>query len=231
MRSRFAHKKDEAITLRKGGESLPAISKLLEIPKSTLSEWFKKIELTKSQKENLHKRWLAALVIARKSAGAWHHKQKIDRLEVARSGAVEYLGRLDVKNKDEIELALAFLYLGEGTKRKVETAMGNSDPRILRFFVWCLRNIYKVDDSLIKCDLYLRADQDGKAMQKYWSKELLIDLENFKFVHYDQRTAGIQTYESYHGVCYVRCGTVAIQRRLVYISTLYCERIASIAQW
>lgn len=231
MRGYPRPEKDEAIALRKKGISMTVISKKFGIRKSTLSFWFSEITLTEKQKEALKNSSIKNLHESRKFAVAWHNKQKADRLEIARTGALEFLSSDTVMGKEAIELALAFLYLGEGSKKKVETAMGNSDSRVLRFFVWCLRNLYKIDEKKIMCDLYLRADQDGKAMQKYWARELSLSLTNFRYVHHDIRTKGIKTYENYHGVCSINCGTVAIQRRLVYISTLYCDKIAPLAQW
>jgi len=63
-------------------------------------------------------------------------------------------------------------------------------------------------------------------MKKYWSKELNAPVERFGKVSIDKRTLGKPTYPDYKGVCVVDCGNVAIQRKLVYISKKFCQKIS-----
>lgn len=135
------------------------------------------------------------------------------------------LNAINTNNTNITELALALLYLGEGTKAK--TGMGSSDPIILKFFISCLRNIYKIPEDKIKCELHLRVDQNPNKMIKFWSNELQVPRNNFTKPYLDNRTKGKATYTSYKGVCLVRCGTVAIQRKLVYIAKHFCSKIAT----
>ncbi len=225
MKSKWSEHKAEAIKLRKSGRSLPFIHHKLGIPKSTLSNWLKDVELTTEQKDKLRSDWQQALVKARLGAAAWHKNQKTLRLQIAESKSLELLSLLDLHDKNIIELALAFLYLGEGTKTKDETGMGSSNPIILKFFVNCLTTIYHVPLDKIKCELHLRADQNPVSSIKFWSNELGIDAKNFNKPYLDKRTTGQKTYESYKGVCLVRCGRVEIQRKLVYIAKHFCSEI------
>jgi len=225
MKSKWSHLKPEAIRLRKSGRSLPYIHKKLQVPKSTLSYWFKNIQLTKRQKERLRKNWENGLVKARKKAAKWHNEQKTLRMKKAAEQARETLDKLQESENEVKEIALAFLYLGEGTKAKEETGMGSSDPQILKFFISCLIEIYAVPVADIRCELHLRADQNGQKMITYWSKKLGVPKDNFYKPHHDKRTAGTSTYATYKGVCLVRCGRVAIQRKLVYIARHYCNDV------
>tara|TARA_B100000745_G_scaffold300319_1_gene253803 strand:- start:2727 stop:3416 length:690 start_codon:yes stop_codon:yes gene_type:complete len=218
MKSKWSHLKPEAIRLRKLGKSLPYVHQKLGIPKSTLSYWFKDIELTPEQKEKLHENWKNALGKARKEAVKWHNAQKTERLSQAKQAASETLDRLDTENSDVLELALAILYLGEGSKKKVETGLGSSDPKILLFYLKALTKLYDVEISTLRCQLHLRADQDEETMKKYWSDTLNIPITCFKYVHHDQRTAGKATYSDYKGVCSITGGSVAIQRKLMYLA-------------
>ncbi len=225
MQSKWSSIKPEAIRLRKLGKSLPYIHTKLGIPKSTLSYWLKNIELTDCQKNKLESDWKNALVKARKKAVIWHNDAKANRIKVSENEGRLLLDNIDYNNKDITELALALLYLGEGTKAQSETGMGSSDPLILKFFVNSLRTIYKVPANKIKCSLHLRADQNPNEMMGFWSKQLNISEENFTKPYRDNRTKGTMTYDSYKGVCIVRCGTVAIQRKLVYIAKHFCTEV------
>ncbi len=221
MKSKWSHLKPQAITLRKKGQSLPSIAAKLGIPKSTLSYWFKDVVLTKKQKATLHANWKNALVKARVEAVKWHNQQKADRLLQAKTEAMDTLARIDHRDHATLELALAVLYLAEGSKKNIETALGSSDPNTLRFFLSGLEKIFNYNRSTVRCELYLRADQDPDTLKKYWSKELSVPLPQFKQVNIDQRSAGKKTYASYKGVCGLRCGNVAIRRHLVYLAEEY----------
>ena len=53
MKSRWFELKSKAVRLRKSGKSIRFIEGKLGIPKSTLSGWFKNIELSNKQKKVL----------------------------------------------------------------------------------------------------------------------------------------------------------------------------------
>ncbi|MDO8621619.1 MAG: hypothetical protein Q7R80_00085 [bacterium] len=210
--------------LRKEGTSIVAIESRLGIPRSTLSGWFRGIHLNRQQEERLLRNKHDALNRARGKASEWHRRQKQQRIEFAHLQAREALEMIDERNPAIIELALALLYLGEGSKKTVETAMGNSDPMVLRFFLSVLRKVYSLDVRNVRCELSLRADQDSERMKRYWATELGLSTSCFKRIHLDQRTVGSPTYPHYKGVCYVRCGNVAIQRRLLSLAEQFCHR-------
>jgi hypothetical protein len=224
MLSKWHHLKEEAMELRKKGNSIPCIARDLGIPRSTLSCWLKNIVLTDEQKAVLKDKEILGLIKARKGAVKYHNNLKKERLILAEKQANETFSRIDSANIDIAELAFAMLYLGEGSKGNT-TSMGNSDPMILKFFIRILIDKYNVSIEKIRCELHLRADQNWEDMKKYWSDALNIPLVNFMTVAFDKRTIGRPTYDNYKGVCVVRCGTVAIQRKLVYLSRLYCSNI------
>lgn len=224
MISRWLNQKPEAIALRRKGKSIKDIEKMLGIPRSTLSGWFKSVLLTKKQQDELNKKRKQALVSARAKAVRWHNAQKSNRLEKVAHIATEVLSGIP-KNVTTLELALAFLYLGEGAKTGLRTSLGSSDARIAKFFVQCLKTIYSVPTENIKCYLHLRADQNSEKMKYYWSKELKLPLSNFKKPSFDKRTVGKSTYPQYKGVCSIECGKVEIQRRLMYIADGFCDSV------
>jgi ribosomal protein L37E len=221
MSSKWSHLKSRAVQLRKSGKSLRFIHVKLGIPKSTLSNWFKDVELTKKQREKLHANWLNGLVTARKEAIQWHNNEKKSRIDTAMKEAQDVLGHIDLEDRNILELALAVLYLAEGSKKNIETALGSSDPDTLRFFLSALKKLYDFDTTKIRCELHLRYDQDPVETKRYWAKKLSLPLSNFRQVNIDTRTIGRKTYDHYKGVCSLRCGHVAIRRRLVFLAEKY----------
>ena len=224
MKSRWFELKPNAIKLRGKGFSIGKIERHLGIPRSTLSGWLRNVELSREQKEKLTQNWKNALVKARGKAVLWHNTQKENRLREAKNQALKTMEAIDITDKKILELTLAILYMGEGTKKKVETAMGSSDPLILKFFLATLKALNNFDLKKIKCQLNLRADQNPEKMKRFWSKELSVPIDNFGYVNLDKRTIGSKTYPHYKGVCQVLCGNVAIQRKLTYLSEMFCKK-------
>lgn len=227
MISKWADLKEVAIAQRMRGASVRDIEKKLGIPRSTLSGWFKNTKIPARYRERLRKRWEKALRLARKKAVLSHNTKKAERIEEAKLGAQKTLVCINTNDVQTIELALALLYLGEGSKKAVGTIMGNSDPLILNFFISALQRAYSVPLKDIKCELHLRADQNSNTMKKYWSKALGVPLSNFGASVIDFRTKGTKTYPHYKGVCVVRCSRVAIQRKLLYIARGFCEGVSN----
>lgn len=225
MKSKWFKLKPKAIKLRQEGTSLREVEKALKVPRSTLSGWFKHIKLTKKHQNRLKRNWLSALDKARRQAVRWHNQQKELRIKIAEKEANNILANLNTNDPHTLELALAMLYLGEGLKTKSGLGIGNSDPLILKFFVNILVKNFNVDINRIKCSLHLRADQNPEELKRYWSKQLNLPVTNFTSPSIDQRTTGRPTYNSYHGVCVVQCGNIAIQRKLLFLSRKFCESI------
>ncbi len=225
MKSRWYKLKNKAIKLRKNGFSIGKIEHRLGIPRSTLSGWFKNIKLTQKQKEKLLRGWKNSLAKARKKAILWHNEQKEKRLKMAKEEALKTLEKISINDPNTVELALSMLYLGEGTKKANETALGSSDPSILKFFLSALKNVYNLDATKIRCDLNLRADQNPIKMKSFWAKTLKLAPSNFKNINKDKRTIGSKTYSDYRGVCHIKYGSVAIQRKLINIGNLFCQKI------
>lgn len=225
MYSKWSELKPPAIKLRKSGISLRSIKDRLGIPKSTLSGWFRNIKLSEKHLLRLEQNRIRNLNHARHKAVAWHNNQKTQRLIEAEKQSLLTLENIDTNKISIRELALAMLYLGEGSKTKSGTSIGSSDPLILKFFIKIITSYCQIDICKIKCALHLRSDQDPEILKKYWSEELNIPLDNFTASSIDKRTVKSPTYPTYNGVCVVSCGNIALQRKLVYLSRKFCELI------
>lgn len=226
MRSRWYELKEAAVALRKTGMSMTVIERKLGIPRSTLSGWFKTVEITEEQRLSLMKNRQDGWQKARENAVLRHREQKALRLLKAKEEALKTLDNIELTD-EVLDLALAMLYWGEGAKSG-GTSIASSDPIILRFVLMVLKRNYGVTAGMIRCDLHLRMDQDVSKLKEYWAGELDIPLEGFKHAAFDKRSTGKPTYDHYKGVCVISCGQIAIQRKLIYLYTLFCERVAAI---
>ena len=215
--------KPVALSLRINGYSIGDIERKLDIPRSTLSGWFKNIKLTKEQKSILFKKSLKSLANAREKAIKWHHLQKKNRLLNAENEALDVLLKANLHNKILLEIAFAMLYLGEGSKNNL-TSLGNTNPLIVKFFIKSVKVLFGIDESQIRSEVHLRNDQDGNEMINYWSNQLEIPKTSFTAIK-DKRPVKSKTYPNYKGVCVVRCGKIAIQRRVTYLGEEFCRKI------
>lgn len=228
MRSKWFHLKETAITLRQNGLSMTLIERKLGIPRSTLSGWFKTVELNEKQRLKLTKDGKDGWKRARQKAVEWHRAQKALRLLHAKQEALKTLENIELTDS-VLDLAFAMLYFGEGSKSGT-TSLASSDPLILKFVLKVLERNYAITPDMVRCELHLRADQDPAKLKQYWSSELGVPLERFRGVYIDKRSVGKPTYQRYKGVCVLYCGPVAIQRKLIYLYNLFCQQVAETAR-
>lgn len=225
MKSKWFHLKEEDMVLRKQGTSMTIIERNLGIARSTLSNWLRDVPLTEQQRTKLMRNSQDGWAKARVNAVKAHRVQKAQRLLKARREATETLDRIELTD-EVLDLAFAMLYLGEGAKNGT-TSLASSDPVILRFVLTVLRRNYGVTPMMLRCDLHLRMDQDADELKAHWSGQLGVPIERFKYVAFDKRSEGKPTYDHYKGVCVLTVGNIAIQRKLIYLYNLFCEKVAA----
>lgn len=208
-------KKDRAIKLRKKGQSIRDIEKILGVARSTLSGWLKNIELTAGQKEKLYQNWLAALVKARLKASHVHHAGKLKRVGKIRKEVEEFTTRIKI-DKVLGELIFSIFYLAEGTKRENTVTIASSNPNLLKSFLNLFRYLYNPDEEKFRCCLHLRKDQSEMQIKNYWSTILNIPISKFHKTQFDKRTIK-PTFDDYKGVCVLIYFDMALQRRILYL--------------
>lgn len=193
-------KKERAVQMRKDGKTYSEIGEALNVPKSTLSFWLAGILIPKKgtrrrsvaiKRGNVRAR-VAALLAKRASQDA-----RRKRLQTKHEGLTGLL-----QEKQTAMIALAVLYLGEGAKTQSRIMFGNSDPRIVAFFLRLLRHCFPIDESKFRCTVQCRADQDIVALERFWSRLTSIPSSQFYATRRDPRTIGKPSKNpDYKGVC------------------------------
>lgn len=195
--------KEKVIKLRKRGKTYSEIWRNLGkfIPKSTLSYWCKMVKMPvwytskieKLNKENLTKAQKIACL-----ANKERRRNFLQEIDKKNKGTPNLLN-----NKKISKIALAMLYLGEGSKTMRGSVMfGNSDPVIIKLFIKLLRYCYAIDEKKLRGTLQCRADQNIKELENFWSRTTAIPLSQFYKARIDPRTIGKPTKKSeYKGVC------------------------------
>jgi hypothetical protein len=193
--------KEEAIKLRLQGQSYSQIKITLGIGKGTLSSWLAQYPLSEERIREL--RDFNPQRIER-YRNTMRIKRENEMSEVLSSMSTR-LGSLTAR---EVLIAGIFLYWAEGTKSihaRTTTALANTDPAMLRFFIkWLEIFDIKVDDLRIKLHLY--ADMDVEKEIKFWSKQLKVPKTAFTKPYIKKSRMCDITYRNGfgHGTCNIQ---------------------------
>src|SRR3989344_1760477 len=152
----------EAIELRKQGQSIKEIAQNLQVTKSSVSAWVKDVLLNEAQFLALQARITEGRKRSRLLNSLNWQKR---RLELAKLYKNEGIKRLGTLSKKELLVAGITLYWGEGSKTKKEVKMCNSDPSLINFFLYWLKECFNAEiENLVK---------------QHWSKVTGISLSQF----------------------------------------------------
>jgi hypothetical protein len=211
--------KERAIKLRMAGKTYSEICLLLRsnIPKSTLSFWCKNINLSFSNSERIKNVIRNNAKIAREKALAVN---KVKRLKYL-NNIIESVRPLcdRIENRDVAKIALAMLYLGEGSKTQKGSLMfGNSNPQIIRLFISLLNYCYPTKLQKYRITVQCRADQDIAKLERFWCHLTQIPHKYFYKAQVDPRTVNKPTKKvNYRGVCRIDYYSADILNELMQI--------------
>lgn len=158
--------KQKAERLRKEGKSYNEINKILNVPKSTLSYWLKKIKLEPAQAKILSKRSRKAGLDALLRRNKMQTLVAQKRAEEIAAEASKCIAKI---NRDELRLIGTSLYLGEGGKSKNRVDFTNSNPDIVKIIMKFFRLICNVDESKFRIQLALHDKSKEEEAKKHWA--------------------------------------------------------------
>ena len=209
--------------MRTDGLSIRTIEKQLGIPRSTLSVWFSDVKLSTNLQTKLKSDQMHALARAQVKAAEWHRAQKQLSYLSAKQEASSIVNRLPV-NADILDFALSMIFFTKGISIKTGS-LSSSDPKILRLYTTVLKNNYHLPPSDFTCTISIRDDQKTDEIVQYWSTVLSLPNDCFKNTRVSKHSKSIPVDDSYKGVCTVRCRNIAIQRKMIYLYNLFCDKV------
>lgn len=221
----------KAKKLRINGKTYSEINTILklDIPKSTMNNWFTKINLPHHYRAKIKKLNKINLEKARGLAVISNKKKLNDRLYRLR---IKNINLLKVINKDVGKLILATLYLCEGAKYPTTSQIkfGSSHPGMIRLFLCLLRECFDLDENKFRGMVQCRADQKTTKLEKYWSRISSIPLRKFYNPLIDKRTIGKPTKkQDYMGVFVINYFDTDIQLELQFLGE-YLGKNGPVAQ-
>jgi hypothetical protein len=204
--------REEARRLRREGWSLNEIAAKLGPPKNTLTLWVRGIELTSEQRARLFRREHQELGRNRALAAMANRQARLARINAARQRAEMLLDSLRDHDRTN-HIVAAMLYLAEGAKAETAFTFANSNPQIIRYWLYLLRTSFDIDESKFRLHIMTRADQDGEELLRFWME--VTGIKQYIKTYVDTRTEGKPTKRAaYKGVCAVVYHDVSIRRYL-----------------
>ena len=188
--------KHKAIELRKQGLSYREILLQLPVAKSSLSLWFKDLPLSKEEKVVLKKRKDSNISKGRIMAAASNRKHKIARgkLYFIEAGK-EFLSYAD----EPLFHTGISLYWAEGAKRNDSFLFMNSDSAMIDTMLKWIEKYTKYTRHDLGFRLYLHQPFVHQQWEKWWAKELQVDLSQFKKTIIKPSNLGIKKRPNYKG--------------------------------
>jgi hypothetical protein len=183
--------KNTALKYRLQGKSYSEITKLLGVPKSTLSGWFYNLQLSERAKNRLqtkvHESSLRGLIK--------RNKQQTS-LAMANAKSIRERAAKDISTLSKRELLIlgVGLYWGEGYKRPIikngkarsyhPVSLSNSDPKLVITFLKFLREVCDVEEKKLHAGLRIYEHQNARQLLQFWSKSTKIPEERFEKHYY-----------------------------------------------
>jgi len=177
------YKKNIAIDMRKRGMSYSEINNRINIPKSTLSFWFKDLELSGDQLNKLNQNRLEAL------------KRGVAKKGLKLKQAVEEIKNNSAKDirkisKRELWLMGIILYWRERLLSNNESSLRkgikftSSDPYLIKLFLKWLKDIGSIDNKEIIFDILLSRDDLKEKIIEYWSEVVGFSRSEFRHFYF-----------------------------------------------
>jgi hypothetical protein len=183
--------KNLALKYRLQGKSYNEITKLLGVPKSTLSGWFSGLQLSETAIKRLRAK------VYEGSLRGLIKKNKLQTLVAQKNARMIRLTAADeIKNLSKKELLLlgAGLYWGEGYKRTIikngktktyhPVSLSNSDPKLIAAFLKFLREICQIKEEKLHAGLRIYQHQNAEQLLQFWTKLTKIPKERFEKFYY-----------------------------------------------
>jgi len=170
--------------LRGHGQSLPEISKALNVSKTTVFRYIKDVKISPE--------FLTEWSIKRGGS----RKRKLLKETKAFEEGKTLVGNLS--NKEKL-LFLSALYWAEGSKK--DFGLSNTDPMLIKIFVTGLREMFGITDDQLRISIRLYEDLDKNKSLSFWSQVVNMPKEKFIGVNV---LVGKKKGKLEHGMCRVR---------------------------
>jgi DNA-binding CsgD family transcriptional regulator len=194
--------REEARKQRSRGESIKAIAKQLSVSPSTVGFWCKDIKLSANQIKELERR------AHDRRRLEYSLKQQRDRQEKTKKLFNEGIKEVGKLSERELFIAGVALYWAEGFKSDSLAGFCNSDPNMIKIFIYWLKKCFAHTNEDLRLRVGLNESFKDRVedIENYWSKLLGISRSQFQkpFFQKVKWQKKYDSIENYHGVLRIR---------------------------
>lgn len=202
--------KQKALEMRRLGMSYSQIKTKLGVSKSTLSYWLREFPLSENRIRELRD-WSEVRI-----------EKYIKTRRLKRENKLKQIYNQERKvilpiSKRDLFIGGLFLYWGEGGKTaESRTYLANTDPKIIRTFIYWLEKCFNIPKIKMFVRLHLYNDMDIKEEVRWWSNILQIPESQFKKPYIKSSKLESINYKNGfgHGTCNIVVGDVNLAKRV-----------------
>lgn len=154
--------KDEIISLRKQGFSLPELKKKFKVGYGTIYRYVENIEILPKYRHL----WFGKRGGSRKRQAIAEQKAR----ENAEQAIISIIDK-------ELLLFVSALYWGEGSK--ADFGLINSDAELIRIFTTSLRRLFHIANNQLAVSIRIYEDLDSEQCKQYWSAITGVPIKDF----------------------------------------------------
>lgn len=211
-------KKLKARAYRRNGLSLKEISLLMRIPKGTIGNWVRDIELNDEQKDRLNEKERKNLerhisrcrLINFREVAINKHKRWYD------------LGKQIILNENGMIGLIIYVCEGSHSYRTQAINVVNSNYILLVKFMELVENVFNVSRDKWRVLVNIHPYHVDGDIKEYWHKKLNIDKNKIKT--YVQGNGGRRLRENYMGCARIEICDIEIRCKLEGLIDKYLER-------
>lgn len=209
--------KQKAIALRKEGLSLREIVNELNIAKSTASEWLSPIELSPTAQARLKEKQ----ILGQYKTVLLKKEYKEQQRQIARKMAKDILQSIQL-SKTFFKLCCALVWWCEGNKDTTQLTFTNSDPSLVKCFLFLLRGGFTIDESKFRILIHLHDYHEDEKQKHFWSEITNIPQSQFYKSYLKPHTA-VRKHENYQGCIAISYYDAKIAKELEAIYNAFSE--------
>jgi hypothetical protein len=190
--------KKDAIILRRQGLSYNEILRKVDVSKSTLSLWLRKIGLAKQQKQRLTEKRKAAQQKAQEAC----RRNRISKENEIVAKAKKEIGKI---SRRELWLIGIVAYWAEGAKQKTgnvsqRVSFSNSDPEMILLFDKWIKEICGISLEDVSYSIYIHKTANYEKARIFWENVLNTKINLLYFKHHNPKTNRKNIGDNYNGM-------------------------------
>lgn len=204
--------KQKAIELRKKGKTYKDITAVLGVSKGTLSGWFRYLELSPLELDNLEKWSKEKSNRGRINASISNRNKRIQRENKISEEAKK---QFEIFSMHKDFLIGVSLYWAEGSKKDSAFSFINSDPDMVVFMKKWMGKYLGVTDTDYRIRFFIHEIYAHEKLEEYWSQILDFPIHRFQKTIYKPTIHFVKKNPNYKGCLRIYINSVDHLRRVM----------------